>query len=153
MYVNERPIVKLTLNVTVRGHAPYTVEPREVIPFIALGMITPGSTLLVAVDPVDPQKLAIDWGGQTQARAMNPMAGSYGAPPATPGTVPLPNTLSTMGSTAAAPNTLQAPAPGTPMALGQNLSATMTDSARCTARWPRPASHSRWAWPAGRHRA
>jgi hypothetical protein len=112
MYVNERPMVRLTLNVAVPGRSPYTIEHREVIPFIALGMITPGSVLAVAVDPVDPKKLAIDWSGETRARTMNPMPGygapgSYGAAPAMPTGVPMPNTLSSMGSAAAAPNTLQ----------------------------------------------
>jgi hypothetical protein len=112
MYVNERPMVKLTLNVMAAGRPPYTVEHSEAIPLIALGMITPGSILPVAIDPAGPEKLAIDWSGETQARATSPMAGGYGVPPATPGTMPMPNTLSTMGSAAAAANTLQPQAPG-----------------------------------------
>jgi hypothetical protein len=123
MYVNERPMVRLTLNVSVPGRLPYTVEHREVIPFIALGMITPGSTLAVAVDTIDPKKLAIDWSGETRARAMGPVPGSYGAPPAMPASVPMPNTLSTMGSAMAAPNTLQPQAPGIPQ--GQGMPAPM----------------------------
>lgn len=131
MYVNERPMVELTLNVTVPGRPPYAIEHREVIPFIALGMITPGSIVAVAVDPVDPTKLAIDWSGETQRRAMNPMPGSYGALPATPGSMPLPNTLSTAGWTAPVPNTLLPQAPdgpqGMPTQVGQTMSSTGTD--------------------------
>ncbi len=125
MYVNERPMVKLTLNVMLPGRPPYTIEHREVVPLIALGMITPGSTLPVAVDPVDPHKLAIDWSGETQARAMKPTAGNYGVPASAPGGMPMPNTLSAMG-TSAAPNTLQPLAPGSPAPMG-NLSTTTLD--------------------------
>ena len=78
MYVNERPMVKLVLNVAVPGRPPYTVEHSEVVPFIALGMITPGSSLPVAVDQVNPKKLVIDWSGETQARASAAMGGQMG---------------------------------------------------------------------------
>ncbi|MEA2623801.1 MAG: hypothetical protein QOH61_2711, partial [Chloroflexota bacterium] len=90
MLINDRPVARMTMNVVVPGRPPYVIEHREAVPLIALGMVTPGSTLPVAVDASDPHKLAIDWGGDAAAA-------SAGAP--------LPNTLSSGG--AGLPNTLQ----------------------------------------------
>ena len=115
MYVNEQPVAKLTLNVQIPGRAPYTVEKREVIPLLALGMITPGSSLPVAVDPTDPQKIVIDWSGQTQTRTMGQAVG-WDPTSAASGGMPTPNTLSSMGSMPAVPNTL--PAPGMGLGVG-----------------------------------
>jgi hypothetical protein len=113
VYINERPMIKLTMTVQVPGRPPYTVEHREVIPLVALGMITPGSTLPVAVDPTNPQKLAIDWSGHTQTRLIN-QAGAGAAPgmatgsTAMPTMVSGPNALGGMNSSLRAPNTLSA---------------------------------------------
>lgn len=120
VYINERPMVRLQLNVNVPGRAPYTVEHSEVIPLIALGMITPGSSLPVAVDPVDPQKLAIDWSGETRARALG-AAGGMGVYPTVsqpgPG-MPTPNTLSSSMPTSAPNTLLGSPQIGDPGAPG-----------------------------------
>lgn len=106
MYVNEQPVAKLTLSVQLPGRPPYTVEKREVIPMLALGMIAPGKSLPVAVDPADPQKVVIDWSGQTQNRPMGQGAMGMNPDAMTSTGMPAPNTLSAMGSTSAAPNTL-----------------------------------------------
>lgn len=123
MLINNRPMVRMTLYVTVPGRAPYTLEHKEVVPLIALGMIAPGSTLPVVIDPTDPNRLAIDWSGETRARALGQAgygaqgaggygAGGYGAPgtggygagaPSAPG-MPVPNTLSSTGGSI--PNTI-----------------------------------------------
>jgi len=108
VYINEQPVAKLTLNVQLPGRAPYTVERREVIPLLALGMVTPGSSLPVAVDPADPQKVVIDWSGQTQSRNVGQGPTGTGATPAPSGGMPAPNTLSSMGSMPATLNTLSA---------------------------------------------
>jgi hypothetical protein len=107
VYINERPMVRLQLNVSVPGRAPYSVEHSEVIPLIALGMITPGSSLPVVVDGTDPQKLMVDWSGETRARAMSAAAamGTYPTVAQAGVGMPLPNTLSS-GVSAPAPNTL-----------------------------------------------
>jgi hypothetical protein len=118
MTVNDRPVAKLTMSILLPGRTSYTVEHREVVPLLALGMITPGSTLPVAVDPVDPQKLAIDWSGQMQARALNPMAANRGAVASGPGAVSRPNTLSRMGSTTTAPKTVGAQVAAPPIDMG-----------------------------------
>jgi hypothetical protein len=109
MYVNNQPMAKLTLNVQLPGRPAYVVEKREVVPLLALGQITPGASLPVAVDPANPQKIVIDWSGETRLRAMNPMANAYGAPPAmqAPGQI-MPNTLSSMSPASAPPNVLSA---------------------------------------------
>nr|MBA2570880.1 hypothetical protein [Chloroflexota bacterium] len=49
--VNDRPMLKFTLVVTIPGRAPYTVVKREVIPWIAMSRIGAGLTLPVRVDP------------------------------------------------------------------------------------------------------
>jgi hypothetical protein len=108
MYVNEQPVAKLTLSVQLPGRAPYTVERREVVPLLALAMIAPGSTVAVAVDPADPQKVVIDWSGQTQNRGVGQGSMGMGLTPPPPAGMPAPNTLSSMGSTPATPNTLSA---------------------------------------------
>ena len=106
MYINEQPVAKLTMSIQLPGRAPYTVEKREVIPMLALGMIAPGKSLPVAVDPANPQSVVIDWSGQTQNRPMG--QGAMGMnPDAMPSAgMPAPNTLSAMGSAPVAPNTL-----------------------------------------------
>ena len=119
VFVNERPMVRMHLIVSVPGRAPYPVVHNEVVPLIALGMITPGSALPVAVDPANPQKLAIDWSGETRARALGgaPAMGVYQATAQPVAGMPVPNTLSSLAS-AAAPNTLsETPAIGGPGAL------------------------------------
>jgi hypothetical protein len=114
MYVNERPMVRLQLNVNVPGRAPYVVQHSEVIPLIALGMITPGSSLPVVVDTVNPQKLVVDWSGETRARAMSAAAmGAYPTVTQATAGMPTPNTLSS-GTSVPMPNTLS----GTPQ-IGQ----------------------------------
>ena len=79
MYLNEQPQVSLNLIVTVPGRPPYGATHKSFVPLILLGRLTSGAPLAVKVDPVDPQKIAVDWqniglfGGQ--ATGMQPMAG------------------------------------------------------------------------------
>ncbi len=128
VYINERPMIKLTMTVQVPGRAPYTVEHREVIPLVALGMITPGSTLPVAVDPTDPQKLAIDWSGQTQTRLVNQaeagaaagMAAAMGAPMM----ISTPNAFGGTNSSFVTLNTLTAPPDASGPATGSDMGGT-----------------------------
>lgn len=105
VYINERPVARLEMSINLPGRAPYTVQHSEVIPLIALGMITPGSSLPVAVDPTDPQKLAIDWSGETRTRALGAAATGYPARMQPAAGMPTPNTLSTSVASAV-PNTL-----------------------------------------------
>jgi len=114
--VNEKPLVKLTLNVQIPGRPAYTVEHREVIPFIGLGQVTLGAQLPVAVDPTNPDKLAIDWSGQTRLRAGLPTPVT-----ASGGTSVTPNMLSALGTQTVVPNTLSEPPVGGPIGTGQPM--------------------------------
>ena len=69
-YVNRQPQVKLRLRVEARGMAPYEVEKRVTVPMIAMGTLSSGRPLNVAVDPNDRDRIAIDWGGSGAAPAM-----------------------------------------------------------------------------------
>ena len=77
-YVNHQPQVKLRLRVEARGMAPYEVEKRVTVPMIAMGTLSSGRPLNVAVDPNDRDRIAIDWGGSGAAPAM---LSSQGGPP------------------------------------------------------------------------
>jgi len=112
--INEQPMAQLTMNVQLAGRPPYTVVHRTVVPLVALGMITPGSTLRVAVDPANLEHLTIDWSGQTQGRMMAPPLGQAVGPAfmmAPTAQAPVPNTLSSMGGMPPLPNTLSVAPP------------------------------------------
>jgi hypothetical protein len=64
MYLNEQPRIKMGLLVQLPGQVPYPAEHSEFVPLILLSRVQPGAALPVRVDPTDPQKIAIDWGGQ-----------------------------------------------------------------------------------------
>lgn len=115
MYVNEQPQVRMQLNVTVPGRMPYSVSHSEVVPLLALGMITPGHVLPVAVDPTNQNRLAIDWSGDLAARGTQlGVAGvaigeglgwTQGV---TPTIVQLPNSMGATPQAVAPPNTFEA---------------------------------------------
>ncbi|MEX2548285.1 MAG: hypothetical protein WD830_10935 [Chloroflexota bacterium] len=77
MYLNEQPQIDLNLLVTVPGRPPYTANHKSFVPFILLGRLTSGQPLPVKVDPVDPQKIVVDWqnAGFASAPMGMPMAG------------------------------------------------------------------------------
>jgi len=76
------------------------------VPRLAIGMVTPGSTLPVRIDPADPEKLTLDWSGPAAGVMVGAQVAAWA--PASPAGAPVrPNTLSTVGT--AVPNTLQAP--------------------------------------------
>jgi hypothetical protein len=80
MYLNDQPRIKMGLLVRLPGQVPYAAEHSEFVPLILLARVQPGATLPVRVDPVDPQKIAIDWSGQP---AMPAAAVMPAAPPVT----------------------------------------------------------------------
>jgi hypothetical protein len=63
MYLNENPQVSMNLLITLPGRPPYAATRKEFVPLILLGRLSSGAPLAVRVDPVDPQRVAIDWGG------------------------------------------------------------------------------------------
>jgi hypothetical protein len=60
-WVNNNPMVRLDLEVTVPGHPLYEVQHAEVVPQILLGRLTDGSPLHLKVDPHHPSRYVIDW--------------------------------------------------------------------------------------------
>ena len=87
MYLNEQPQLDLQLMVSVPGKAPYPARHKSFVPLMLMGRVTSGQPLAVRVDPVDPQKLVVDWqnSGFASAPMGMPMAGAMpmtGAAPA-----------------------------------------------------------------------
>jgi hypothetical protein len=60
VYINQQPQVRLRMRVEAPGVEPYEVERSEVVPIMALGAIS-GGQLSVAIDPEDPDNVAVDW--------------------------------------------------------------------------------------------
>lgn len=58
--LNNHPYVDLTLEVTVPGQAPRTVELRQVISQLMVGRIEPDKEIAVKVDRDNPEVVAID---------------------------------------------------------------------------------------------
>ena len=108
MTINDRPVLGLSLNVTVPGRSPYAVQKRITMPWNAMGRIAVGATVPVMVDPNDPDDIVIDWvsapvygGGMPGVVAATPMAAaplvSASATTATTPGQPVPNQLSAPG--------------------------------------------------------
>ena len=57
--VNENPEVELELQVSVEGGPRYPVLHRQIISRLVTANFTPGATVPVRVDPIDPQRLLI----------------------------------------------------------------------------------------------
>lgn len=69
MTVNDRPMLQLTLEVQVQGRAVYQTQVQELVPLMAMGLLSSGQPLAARVDPNDPSKVAIDWSGRSAAPA------------------------------------------------------------------------------------
>jgi hypothetical protein len=61
MWMNDQAYVRLDLIVRVPGHQPYEVKHGEIVPQVALGRLTNGSTLRLKVDPERPSHLLVQW--------------------------------------------------------------------------------------------
>lgn len=59
--VNDNPMVKLELAVQVSGRSPYRLSKRATVPRLAAGLLAPGATVPVRVDPEDPDEMRIEW--------------------------------------------------------------------------------------------
>jgi hypothetical protein len=57
--VNENPEVELELQVSVEGGPRYPVLHRQIISRLVTANFTPGATVPVRVDPIDPRRLLI----------------------------------------------------------------------------------------------
>ncbi len=61
--LNDHPLVELELELEVAtaGHAPYTTVVRQAVPRLQVGLLSPGATMPVKIDPADATKVLIDW--------------------------------------------------------------------------------------------
>ncbi|HYU57195.1 MAG TPA: hypothetical protein VEO00_03995 [Actinomycetota bacterium] len=62
--VNGMAVAALTLSVQAPGRPPYAVQHQEMLPADRLATLAPGVTLLVKIDPVDPNRVAVVWPGR-----------------------------------------------------------------------------------------
>jgi hypothetical protein len=76
MYINELPQLTFDLLVQLPGGAPYPAQARQTIPHVALGMLAPGRTVAVVVDPNKPSKVKLDLQGTANLAAMGAGAGA-----------------------------------------------------------------------------
>jgi hypothetical protein len=85
MYLNEQPQLDLQLMVTIPGRAPYPARHKSFVPLMLMSRVTSGQPLAVRVDPMDPQKVVVDWqstgfGGAPMGMPMAPAGGMPVAP-------------------------------------------------------------------------
>lgn len=59
MFVNEAPVLELTMTVAIPGREPYQVKHRQLVSHAALTRFQPGSVLPVKVSPQDNNQLMI----------------------------------------------------------------------------------------------
>jgi len=84
MYVNENPQIRMQLLVSLPGQTPYAAQHTEIVPLMLLGRLSSGQPLAVRVDPMNLNRIAVDWGSSGFA----PTMGMGMAPGMPPGTVP-----------------------------------------------------------------
>jgi hypothetical protein len=59
--VNDQVVVVFDLQVQPAGGPPYAVSHRQILPRLLTGAVLPGKLVQVWSDPVDTQRLTIDW--------------------------------------------------------------------------------------------
>lgn len=57
--LNDHPIARLELDVTLPGQAPYRTTVEQAIPRLQAGQIVPGAVVAVKADPQNPQAVAL----------------------------------------------------------------------------------------------
>lgn len=55
MRINDNPRVKVLLQVTIPGYAPYQIWKTVTVPMIRLSQVQPGAVVAVMADPTEPQ--------------------------------------------------------------------------------------------------
>ena len=86
MYFNENPQIRMNLLISLPGQTPYAATHTEIVPLMLLGRLSSGNPLAVRVDPMDLNRVAVDWGSSGFAggapmmspapMAATPMAGT-----------------------------------------------------------------------------
>jgi len=85
MYMNENPQIRMQLLVTLPGQTPYAAQHTEIVPLMLLGRLSSGQPLQVRVDPMNLNRIAVDWGASGFGVGA-PMAAAMPAAPTMPGT-------------------------------------------------------------------
>lgn len=79
--LNDHPIARLELDVTLPGRQPYRTTIEQAIPRLQAGQIVPGAVVAVKADPQNPQAVALAGG---PAAAPAPAAPAPAAAPGAP---------------------------------------------------------------------
>jgi hypothetical protein len=80
MYFNENPQIRMQLLVTLPGQTPYAAQHTEIVPMMLLGRLNSGAPLQVRVDPMNLNRVAVDWGASGFGGG-SPNMGAVGALP------------------------------------------------------------------------
>lgn len=80
MYVNENPQIRMQLLVSLPGQTPYATQHTEIVPLMLLGRLNSGAPLQVRVDPMNLNRVAVDW-GESGFGGGSPVMGGIGAVP------------------------------------------------------------------------
>jgi len=89
MYFNENPQVRMQLLVSLPGHTPYATQHTEIVPLILLGRLNSGAPLQVRVDPMNLNRVAVDWGASSVSGGVTVMGGIGAVPMGGVGAVPM----------------------------------------------------------------
>jgi hypothetical protein len=98
MYVNENPQIRMQLLVSLPGQTPYATQHTEIVPLMLLGRLNSGAPLQVRVDPMNLNRIAVDWGASGLGGGSPVMGGIGAVPMGGVGAVP----MGTAGATSAA---------------------------------------------------
>ncbi len=63
MTTGDSRLLRLDLEITLEGRAPYPLGHVTMVPTGSLPRVTPGQSLAVLVDPANTDNVAIDWDG------------------------------------------------------------------------------------------
>jgi hypothetical protein len=100
MYFNENPQVRMQLLVSLPGQTPYATQHTEIVPLIMLARLNSGAPLQVRVDPMNLNRVAVDWGASGVGGGTTVMGGMGAVPMGGVGAVPM-GTAGAAGTTSA----------------------------------------------------
>jgi hypothetical protein len=80
VYLNENPQIRMQLLVSLPGQTPYATQHTEIVPLMLLGRLNSGAPLQVRVDPMNLNRVAVDWGSSGLVGGA-PVMGGVGAVP------------------------------------------------------------------------
>jgi hypothetical protein len=69
------PVVEVAMQVTLPDRPPYPVTVQQRVPRLMVGTVVPGASLAVRVDPVDTERVAIDFDHQMDPGGSTPSVG------------------------------------------------------------------------------